>query len=421
MATRLFNWIREHITTTGTGLTVTLLGGEAGYVAAGDHPGITNGTLVRYTFEDANLNKEEGIGTWNTGGTFDRTTVLQTIVSGVLDTTSPSRINLSGDAYFMCIATSEALLTADQFGTASAEVCEGDDARLSDARTPVSHNNTEHSDTFWHAGNDGSGSGLDADTVDGIEGVDFLRSDQSDTTVGDLTINKASPYFNINGSGTTNAHVRFQNDGVRRALVYWSDTADQLILSRYQTDGITLDGIVRITATNITYDSNTIWHAGNDGTGSGLDADLLDGLERTGFVETTDAATLTAQGIAELATATEVDAKTDTARIITPDKLAGRTLDAWVVFDGTGTPAISDDFNILSVSDIGTGNYTVTIDNDMATANYCYMTSCLTSGTTDGVSVNLISIAVGSFIVWVNDDNGNPVDKASVCVGLIEN
>jgi hypothetical protein len=33
----------------------------------------------------------------------------------------------------------------------------------------------------------------------------------------------------------------------------------------------------------LTYDSNTIWHAGNDGTGSGLDADLLDGLNSTAF------------------------------------------------------------------------------------------------------------------------------------------
>jgi hypothetical protein len=43
--------------------------------------------------------------------------------------------------------------------------------------------------TVWHAGNDGSGSGLDADTVDGIQGSSFLRSDTSDTTTGDLTIN----------------------------------------------------------------------------------------------------------------------------------------------------------------------------------------------------------------------------------------
>ena len=33
----------------------------------------------------------------------------------------------------------------------------------------------------FHTGNDGPGSGLDADTVDGIQGASFLRSDVADT------------------------------------------------------------------------------------------------------------------------------------------------------------------------------------------------------------------------------------------------
>ena len=42
--------------------------------------------------------------------------------------------------------------------------------------------------TMWHAGNDGSGSGLDADTLDGVEGSNYLRSDEDDTIDGNLTI-----------------------------------------------------------------------------------------------------------------------------------------------------------------------------------------------------------------------------------------
>ena len=41
----------------------------------------------------------------------------------------------------------------------------------------------------------------------------------------------------------------------------------------------------------LTFDSNTIWHAGNDGTGSGLDADLLDGFPHTAFANATFANT----------------------------------------------------------------------------------------------------------------------------------
>ena len=40
---------------------------------------------------------------------------------------------------------------------------------------------------MWHANNDGSGSGLDADTVDGIQGSSFIRSDTADTASGDIT------------------------------------------------------------------------------------------------------------------------------------------------------------------------------------------------------------------------------------------
>lgn len=42
--------------------------------------------------------------------------------------------------------------------------------------------------TAWHAGNDGSGSGLDADTLDGLNSSQFLRSDTSDTMSGALTV-----------------------------------------------------------------------------------------------------------------------------------------------------------------------------------------------------------------------------------------
>jgi len=41
---------------------------------------------------------------------------------------------------------------------------------------------------IWHEGNDGSGSGLDADTVDGLDSSQFLRKDVADTKTGDLTL-----------------------------------------------------------------------------------------------------------------------------------------------------------------------------------------------------------------------------------------
>jgi len=41
---------------------------------------------------------------------------------------------------------------------------------------------------IWHSGSDGAGSGLDADTLDGVQGSNFLRSDTDDTMNGILTV-----------------------------------------------------------------------------------------------------------------------------------------------------------------------------------------------------------------------------------------
>ena len=43
---------------------------------------------------------------------------------------------------------------------------------------------------------------------------------------------------------------------------------------------------------------------------------------------------------------------------------------AWINFNGSGTVAIRDSLNITSITDNGTGDYDITIANDMANANY---------------------------------------------------
>ena len=42
---------------------------------------------------------------------------------------------------------------------------------------------------------------------------------------------------------------------------------------------------------------------------------------------------------------------------------------AWVLFNGTGTIASTDSFNVSGLTDNGTGNYTVSINNDMSVSN----------------------------------------------------
>lgn len=43
---------------------------------------------------------------------------------------------------------------------------------------------------------------------------------------------------------------------------------------------------------------------------------------------------------------------------------------AWVNFNGTGTVAIRASYNVSSITDNGTGNYTINMTNALADANY---------------------------------------------------
>lgn len=103
----LANWVKQATATTGTG-TITLGAAETGYVAFGDQ--FADGDVVYYTIEDGN-NRESGIGTYTaTGTTLSRDTVLETLVSGTFDNTSPTAITLSGSAIVSCSATSQSFL-----------------------------------------------------------------------------------------------------------------------------------------------------------------------------------------------------------------------------------------------------------------------------------------------------------------------
>lgn len=59
---------------------------------------------------------------------------------------------------------------------------------------------------IWHQNNDGSGSGLDADTVDGLQASSFLRSDAADNCAHDITFDGGAGAVTI----ANNSDIRFQ-------------------------------------------------------------------------------------------------------------------------------------------------------------------------------------------------------------------
>ena len=55
----------------------------------------------------------------------------------------------------------------------------------------------------------------------------------------------------------------------------------------------------------------------------------------------------------------------------TPEQIAQGRAKVWVCFNGTGTVAIRDSFNTSSITDVGTGVYTVNFSITLDNKNYC--------------------------------------------------
>ena len=124
---------------------------------------------------------------------------------------------------------------------------------------------------MWNNANDGNGSGLDADTLDGVSGEHYLRSNVSDTYSGTLTLDTSTsirlPNSSSSGIHSSTGHrVIDSQDSTLRI----GDTGKHNIV-RLHGQGSD-DFRVYYGATDY-----QIFHQGNDGSGSGLDADLLDG------------------------------------------------------------------------------------------------------------------------------------------------
>ena len=86
---------------------------------------------------------------------------------------------------------------------------------------------------------------------------------------------------------------------------------------------------------------------------------------------------------------------------------------AWVNFDGTGTPAIRASANVTSLTDNGTGDYTVNLTTAMPDANYAICGNVGNTTNSDKVMIptNLATPTTSAFRIssqtylGVNNDN----------------
>jgi hypothetical protein len=145
----------------------------------------------------------------------------------------------------------------------------------------------------WHQGNDGSGSGLDADLLDGVDGSVYARLDQN--VVFQNRVEMDILGFNTSGTGSANDFLTFMTDS-NSLTVFNNSTGSsnfpggfgQSLMVRGATNNRSF-ALWKANSDNADFylgnyngslsdwQWNRIWHSGNDGSGSGLDADKLDG------------------------------------------------------------------------------------------------------------------------------------------------
>lgn len=95
---------------------------------------------------------------------------------------------------------------------------------------------------------------------------------------------------------------------------------------------------------------------------------------------------------------------------------------AWVNFNGTGTVAIRASGNVASITDNGSGDYTINFTTAMPDADYAYALSgenVTGGGNPKGVIVGAPGgRAAGSLRILCFDNTFTPRDHAHVCVAV---
>ena len=102
------------------------------------------------------------------------------------------------------------------------------------------------------------------------------------------------------------------------------------------------------------------------------------------------------------------------------DTVVNGTAKAWVNFNGTGTVAIRRAFNVSSITDNGTGNYTVNFTNAMVDADFSITGSGAASATGSPANSLLQARTDGNSacVIQMTGTSLASADREVVCVSI---
>jgi hypothetical protein len=87
---------------------------------------------------------------------------------------------------------------------------------------------------------------------------------------------------------------------------------------------------------------------------------------------------------------------------------------AWVNFNGTGTVAIRASGNVSSITDVGTGNYTVSLTTAIVDANYSVVACGVAVGSVNFQTPLVSAPSAGSFAIYASNGTAQ-TDTDTIC------
>jgi len=108
-----------------------------------------------------------------------------------------------------------------------------------------------------------------------------------------------------------------------------------------------------------------------------------------------------------------------TAGSIATNYVVDGSAKAWVNFDGTGTIAARDSLNLSSLTDVGTGRYTITVSSAFGNANYMSAGMSQDTGFGDLLSLDAANVPTTTALTFYNFSNSpSAADTARVFVAF---